>query len=148
MSRGWILMGAPELFNNDGGGGKKRLFSFFTKNAYFKAARSCLCTYGWCSHVFVVCFRRCGRVRKKHHCEADEDSTRQWLQRRVSAEFKWAFSHYIYVYIYLYMYIYTYFLWHYPSWVTLSMPWWCISRECILSRHCRACWAHYLMQSS
>lgn len=36
-----------------------------------------------------VCFfflsRRCGRVRKKHHCEADEDSTRQRLQRGVSA---------------------------------------------------------------
>lgn len=32
-----------------------------------------------------MCFRRCGRVRKKHHCEADEDPTRQWLQRRVSA---------------------------------------------------------------
>lgn len=35
--------------------------------------------------IFLVYFRRCGRVRKKHHCEADEDSTRQRLQRRVSA---------------------------------------------------------------
>lgn len=37
-----------------------------------------------------MCVRRCGRVRKKHHCEADEDSTRQRLQRRVSA------AHYIF----------------------------------------------------
>lgn len=35
--------------------------------------------------MLLVCFRRCGRVRKKHHCEADEDPTRQRLQRWVSA---------------------------------------------------------------
>lgn len=112
MSRGWILMGAPEPFNNHGGGGGNCLrflflfLFFFNKNACFIAARSCLGTYGWCSHVFVVCFRRCGRVRKKHHCEADEDPTRQWLQRRVSAERTWAFSHYIYAYKFIFIYVY------------------------------------------
>ncbi len=35
--------------------------------------------------ILLVYLRRCGRVRKKHHCEADEDSTRQRLQRGVSA---------------------------------------------------------------
>lgn len=54
---------------------------------------------------FVVCFRRCGRVRKKHHCEADEDPTRQWLQRRVSAELKWAFSHHIYADVFIFIYV-------------------------------------------
>lgn len=111
MSRGWILIEAPKPFNNDGG--EKATFVFFFKKkqqqqqkpACFRATRSCSCTYGWCSHVFVVCFRRCGRVRKKHHCEADEDPARQWLQRRVSAELKWIFSHCIYVYIFIFIHV-------------------------------------------
>ena len=41
--------------------------------------------FGGIFMYFLVYFRRCGRVRKKHHCEADEDSTRQRLQRGVSA---------------------------------------------------------------
>lgn len=50
-------------------------------------ARSVILMYVFWFFVFFfsVCVRRCGRVRKKHHCEADEDSTRQRLQRRVSA---------------------------------------------------------------
>lgn len=48
-------------------------------------ARSVTLMYVFGGFFSSVCVRRCGRVRKKHHCEADEDPTRQRLQRRVSA---------------------------------------------------------------
>ena len=49
-------------------------------------------------------FRRCRRVRKEHHCEADENPTRQRIQRRVSViQYPSYYNTDIYVSIYMYV---------------------------------------------
>ena len=61
----------------------ERLFVFTSVSTWYFMVFSL--PLSLCVCLCVFCVWRCGRVRKKHHCEADEDPTRQRLQRGVSA---------------------------------------------------------------